>query len=91
MATKNEYFPESRPIPGDTLNDKLEEMGMGPKEFAIRANKPEKTIIAILKGDSAIIADMAVQFEAVTGIPAPFWLNTQRNYDEYVARERRRK
>lgn len=32
---------------------------------------------------------MAVQFESVTKIPAHFWLNSQREYDEYVAREKR--
>jgi addiction module HigA family antidote len=72
-----------------TLKEKLEEMGMGPKEFALRAGKPEKTITAILKGNSSITADMAVQFENVTKIPANFWMNHQRGYDEYIARVKR--
>jgi HTH-type transcriptional regulator/antitoxin HigA len=58
----------------------------GPKEFAIRTGKPEKTVIAILKGKSSITPEMAVQFEHVLKIPAHFWLNMQRNYDEYMAR-----
>ena len=66
MATQNQYFPQSRPHPGETLTEKLEEMKMGPKEFALRSGKPEKTIIAILKGESSITPDMAVQFENVT-------------------------
>lgn len=89
MATVNQYFPQSRPHPGETLQEKLEEMGMGPKEFALRTGKPEKTITAILKGDSSITPDMAVQFENVTKIPAHFWMNHQRGYDEYLAREKR--
>jgi len=89
MAKKNQYNPQSVPHPGITLEEKLEEMGMGPKEFALRTGKPEKTITAILKGDSSITPDMAVQFENVTKIPAHFWLNLQRNFDEYVAREKR--
>lgn len=60
-------------------------MGMSPKEFAVRTGKPEKTIIAVIKGDSALTSDMAVQFESVTGIPAHFWMNCQRSYDEYIA------
>ena len=59
---------------------------MGPKEFAIRTNKPEKTINAVLKGDSSITPEMAVLFENVLQIPANYWLNRQRNYDEYLAR-----
>ena len=34
-------------------------------------------------------SDMAVAFESVTKIPAHFWLNIQRGYDEYVARQKR--
>lgn len=89
MATLNQYFPQSYPHPGETLEEKLQEMGMGPKEFGVRTSKPEKTIIAVIKGDSAITADMAIQFESVTKIPAHFWMNSQRNYDEYIAREKR--
>jgi addiction module HigA family antidote len=86
MAQQNQYFPQSRPHPGETLEEKLEEMGMGPKEFAIRVAKPEKTITAVLKGESSITPDMAVQFEKVTKIPAQFWMNHQQSYDEYKAR-----
>ena len=70
MAKQNQYNPQSAPHPGATLKEKLEELGMGPKEFALRTGKPEKTITAILKGDSSITSDMAVQFENVTKIPA---------------------
>lgn len=90
MAMQNQYFPQSRPHPGETLAEKLEEMEMGPKEFALRTGKPEKTIIAVLKGESSITPDMAVQFENVTRIPANFWMNHQRGYDEYMAREKRK-
>ncbi len=86
---ENRYFPQSRPHPGETLLEKLEEMKMGPKEFALRSGKPEKTIIAVLKGESSITADMAVQFENITRIPAHFWMNHQRGFDEFVARKKR--
>jgi len=89
MPKHNQYFPQSVPHPGETLVEKLEEMEMGPKEFALRTGKPEKTITAILKGDSSITPDMAVLFENVTKIPANFWMNHQRGYDEYIARTKR--
>lgn len=89
MTTYNQYFPQSVPHPGETLAEKLEEMNMGPKEFAIRTGKPEKTITAILKEESGVTPDMAVIFENVLKIPARFWLNSQRTYDEYKAREKR--
>lgn len=91
MAKVNQYFPQSVPHPGVDLAEKLEELGMGSKEFAIRTGKPEKTITALLNGDSSITPDMAVQFENVLRIPAHFWLNRQRSYDESVARKKRSK
>jgi len=89
MTSTNQYFPQTRSHPGETLAEKLEELGMGPKEFAVRSGKPEKTIIAVLKGTSAITPDMAVQFENVLRIPAHFWLNSQRHYNEFKARDKR--
>jgi addiction module HigA family antidote len=90
MAVANEYFPQSLVHPGVDLSEKLEEIKMGPKEFALRSGKPEKTIIAIMKGTSSITPDMAVQFENVLNIPANYWLTRQHHYDEYLAREERR-
>jgi len=88
MATKiNEYIPSIVFHPGETLAEKLEEIGMGPKEFAVRTNKPEKTIHAVLNGTSSITPEMAVLFEQVLKIPAHFWLNRQLSYDEWKARE----
>ena len=90
MATKrNEYKPETVSHPGLTLVEKLNELGMGNKEFSVRVNKPEKTITAITKGASSITAEMAVKFEDVLKIPASFWLTRQRRYDEYKARVKR--
>jgi len=86
---KNEYLPQSVSHPGLTLAEKLKELGMGNKEFAIRVNKPEKTITAVVKGYSSITAEMAVKFEDVLIIPASFWLTRQRRFDEYLARIKR--
>ena len=100
MANRNmtqirQFFdPAKLPVvyhPGETLEEKLQEMGMGVKEFATRVSKPEKTIIAVLKGKSSITPDMALSFELVTRIPADMWLRYQKNYDEYIARKKREK
>lgn len=100
MANKNmtqtrHYFdPAKLPVvyhPGEILEEKLMEMGMGVKEFATRVSKPEKTIIAVLKCKSSITPDMAVAFEMVTRIPANMWLRHQKSYDEFIARKKREK
>lgn len=93
MATtiQKPFTPRVAYHPGVTLAEKLEELGMSVKEFALRVTKPEKTIIAVLKGSSALTPDMAVAFESVTGIPAHFWMQKQQKYNEYVARLKRGK
>jgi len=88
MLPQNEYFPQTVSHPGSTLEEKLQEMGMCIKEFALRTCKPEKTIIAVLKGTSAITQEMAIKFENVTKIKADFWMRRQNSYDEYKTRER---
>lgn len=86
MATINQYYPESVTHPGEILLEALEERELGAKEFAVRTGKPEKTITAVLKEKSAITPDMAILFEQVLKIPAHFWMESQRNFDEYQAR-----
>jgi len=89
MAQKKKFRVVYAFHPGTTLREKLDEMGMSVKEFAVRTSKPEKTINAVLVGDSSLTPDMAVAFEQITMIPAHMWLNIQRNYDEYMARQKR--
>lgn len=89
MATLRKFVPPVEFHPGITLSEKLKEMGMSVKEFAVRTSKPEKTIFAVIGGKSSVTPDMAVAFENVTKIPAHFWLNMQRGYDEYIARQKR--
>ena len=90
MATLNEYYPQEVLHPCKTLSEKLKEMGISRKEFALRTGKPEKTIIAVLKGESSITPEMAVLFENITKIPAHFWINKQARYNEYKARKQRK-
>ncbi len=89
MAHTNQYIPDAVSHPGETLREKLEELDMGPKEFAVRTGKPEKTISLILNGESAVTPDMAVLFETVLKIPARFWMRRQDLYNERQARLKR--
>lgn len=88
MTLSNQYSPDLVFHPATTLNEKLEEMGMSIKEFALRTGKPEKTIIAVLKEESSLTPEMAILFEKVTQIPAQFWINKQARYNEYIARKK---
>ena len=90
MRARYKYEPDYAVHPGETLREKLEELGMTPKEFAVRTGKPVKTISEILNGKSSITFEMSVLFEKVLKIPANFWIKKQANYNEFVAREKQK-
>ena len=87
----NQYKPDIVFHPATTLKEKLSEMGMSLKEFALRTGKPEQTIIAVLKEERSLTPEMAILFENVTQIPAKFWINKQARFNEYVARKKQEK
>jgi HTH-type transcriptional regulator / antitoxin HigA len=89
MAEKERSFsPDCAIPPGETLLEALEAKGMTQAELAKRTGRPAKTINEIVKGKAAITAETAIQFERVLGIPASFWTNLERNYQENRARQR---
>lgn len=89
MTKRNQYFPHTVSHPGLTLAEKLKEIDMSQKEFALRTDKPEQTIVKVISGESSITPDMAVRFEDVLKIPAHFWMKRQRSFDEAIARNKR--
>ena len=89
MATRNPYILKNVSHPGTTLDEKLKEMGMSVKEFSMRISEPEETVIAIINGDSSITPELALSLENITKIPTNFWINRQRNYDEYMTSSRK--
>ena len=86
--TKNNisFRPDYAMLPGATLLETLEAMGMTQAELADRMGRPKKTINEIITGKAAIIPETALQLERVLGIPASFWNNLERNYQEARAR-----
>ncbi|MFZ5906348.1 MAG: HigA family addiction module antitoxin [Nitrospirota bacterium] len=84
--TKNQFIPDYAVPPGETLLETIEAIGMSQAELAERTGRPKKTINEIIKGKAAITPETALQFERVLGIPAGFWNNLERNYQETLAR-----
>lgn len=86
----NEYIPDFVSPPGETLAEKLEEIGMTQADLAARTGRPKKTINEIIKGKAPITPETALQFERVLGIPARFWNNREQQYRQYLTRLRER-
>lgn len=89
--TRNMYFPDYVTPPGETLLETLEALGMTQVELAERTGRPTKTISEIINAKTAITTETALQFEKVLGVPARFWVNLERNYQEWQAREEEHK
>ncbi len=73
-------------LPGDTIQETLDELGMSQQELAERMGKHKKTINEIIKGKAPITPETAIQLERVLGIPATFWLERERLYREELQR-----
>ena len=83
----NTYRPDVVSLPGETLEELLEDREMTQAELAERTGRPKKTINDIIQGKQAITPETALQFERVLGTPASFWLERERHYREWLARQ----
>jgi len=93
MGNKREYgySPDYAVAPGETLLETIQAIGMNQAELAARTGRPLKTINEIIKGKEAITPRTALQLERVLGIPATFWNNLERNYQDALERIEERK
>ncbi len=90
-AVINRYVPSSVSLPGETLEETLEALDMPQAELAKRMGRPSQMVNEIIKGKKDITPETALQLERVLGIPASFWNNRQRQYDEALARQQESK
>lgn len=89
-SIQNQYRPDLVSPPGETLLETLEALGMSQAALAERTGKSLKTINEIIKGKAPITPETALQFEHVLGVPAHFWNNRERQYQEWRARAEER-
>lgn len=83
MKKKQNSFPPNYAVPpGESLRETLESLGMKPAELAERMGQPQKAINEILKGKASITPETALQLERVLRVPASFWTNLEKNFQE---------
>jgi len=82
---RNSYEPNYVSLPGETIQEILEEREMTQAELALRMGRPKKTISEIINGKTAITPETALQLEHALGVPARFWNNLEQHYREYKA------
>jgi addiction module HigA family antidote len=72
--------------PGGIVAEVIEHMGISKSEMARRLGVTRPALYNILAGRSALSADMAVRFEAVTGTAAGLLVRMQAEHDLWRAR-----
>ena len=87
--TKQDYRFEPQWVspPGDTIQDRLEELGWSQAEFAKRTGYTAKHVNLLVKGKAPITQDTAFRLEKVIDGPAHFWLSREAGYRTSLARK----
>lgn len=68
--------------PGDTIQETIDEIGMSQAELAERLGRSIPKLNELIKGKAPITKETATKLEYVLGIPASFWLNLERQYQD---------
>ena len=84
------FEPDWAVPPGETLEETIDALGMSQVELAHRAGLTPKTINQIVKGKAPVTPATALALEKVTEIPARFWNNLERDYQEGRAKSAER-
>ena len=68
--------------PGDTIQETIDDIGMSQAELAERLGRSVPKLNELIKGKAPITKETATKLEYVLGIPASFWLNLERQYQD---------
>ncbi|MGC8493729.1 MAG: HigA family addiction module antitoxin [Syntrophobacteraceae bacterium] len=85
-SNRNQYIPDYLVTPGEVLEEYLDVHGMSQAELAARTGMAKKTINEIIRGKASITPDTALKLERTLGLPAHFWSNLERQFQEDRAR-----
>lgn len=76
------------PHPGEILREYINGLNKTVTEVAEGLVSSRKHISLILNGHTGISAEMALKLSAAFGTTPEFWLNLQKNYDLWQARQK---
>ncbi|RLD38694.1 MAG: addiction module antidote protein, HigA family [Bacteroidetes bacterium] len=68
--------------PGDTIQEHLDHISMSQAELAERLGRSVPKLNELIKGKAPITKETATKLEYVLGVPASFWLNLERQYQD---------
>lgn len=68
--------------PGDTIQENIDHIGMSQAELAERLGRSVPKLNELIRGKAPITKETATKLEYVLGVPASFWINLERNYQD---------
>ena len=68
--------------PGDTIQEHIDHIGMSQAELAERLGRSVPKLNELIKGKAPITKETATRLDYVLGVPASFWLNLERQYQD---------
>lgn len=86
MMIENQFKPGYAIPPMETLKELLEDRELALQQVAESADLPIGKLKAVMEGETAITEPIANGLEKALGIPANFWLNLEKNYQETLKR-----
>jgi len=68
--------------PGDSIQEHIDHIVMSQAELAERLGRSKEKLNELIKGKAPITKETATKLEYVLGVPASFWLNLERKYQD---------
>ncbi|EPR65694.1 HigA family addiction module antitoxin [Cyclobacterium qasimii] len=68
--------------PGDSIQEHIDHIAMSQAELAERLGRSVPKLNELIKGKAPITKETAIKLEYVLGVPASFWLNLERTYQD---------
>ena len=88
MLESRPFNPDWVSPPGETIQDALDELGLGQAELAGRMGVTEKHVTEMIKGKIGLTPEIAGKLELVLGESASFWLQREAVYQQRLARRK---
>lgn len=70
--------------PGDSIQEHIDAAGMSQAELAERLGRSIPKLNELIRGKAPITKETAAKLEYVLGVPASFWLNLERQYQDVL-------
>lgn len=79
------YLPDWISVPGETIQDLIQERGLGLSDLASRMDLTLDRVKALMSGNTQITNNLAQQLASTLGATKDFWLQRERKYREALA------